>query len=715
MNKARIKKISLLSFLFCVYLTGFTFAEESYSPVSVITEYEEQGAQLTLKMPSETKIEKAFYRLYNPVFNTFAEGRLGYSEPLYCPYGTEICIWKQKRDGSFSKALAYTVHPQQDAPLMEVISPQSGAWENEQYLIINAQKNTQIVYSIDGSDPEQFGLVYTEPVLIDKTGFINLRIKAIKPFRETEEKVIHYSAMRGQLPLPPYTTEKPFTFMKKDAGYRVLNWYFIELPLGENGVYLLGTEKENSWQTYTGPIFVPRDKDVLLSWYSDDKEKMQSVLLPKKPLINGVPEKPTNKPVLLQIEKTASPFIFYYQNSERFMPDDLKWTAAFFNPSGTLFDVAEEESKHFFLRIRAFYDGVPHGDITIHFEIDKIPPLKPLIRFEPDHSPSTKPVTITASSGAERERLLYTITPPVYIKKGEEIILTGKENAAVEYELSFYTQDEAGNTSSVLKYSFTVDKNTYYIDATAANGGDGSFQKPFTSFEEAFFTLAEKEKTDTPIRFSLKTGITVPESIVLNIPIIIDGNKNQIEFAPEAFLSVKDCSCELKNTRISRTSLPDSKLPLIQAENANLILKDCEINAAGGAATIQVTNSRIECNTVQIQQSKTDYAVCFQLKDSAAELHNVYLLCEGLIALGVSADSSFVQLDTFVANIEPQTVGRVIELWNSQIIIDKLSGKRIPEHKKNTDIALWYTKSSKVTVKTLPIFRGFQKGVQSSR
>ncbi|NVP25666.1 FN3 associated domain-containing protein [Treponema phagedenis] len=59
------------------------------------------------------------------------------------------------------------------------------------------KKNTQIVYSIDGSDPEQFGLVYTEPVLIDKTGFINLRIKAIKPFRETEEKVIHYSAMRG--------------------------------------------------------------------------------------------------------------------------------------------------------------------------------------------------------------------------------------------------------------------------------------------------------------------------------------------------------------------------------------------------------------------------------------------------------------------------------------------------------------------------------------
>ena len=98
-------------------------------------------------------------------------------------FGTELCVWVQTSSGKLSKPAHLIVEPLEEKKLLNVLSPQEGVWSETQKLIIQHPPKTQIIYSVDGSDPSDFGLLYTEPINLEKEGKIELRIVVALSYR----------------------------------------------------------------------------------------------------------------------------------------------------------------------------------------------------------------------------------------------------------------------------------------------------------------------------------------------------------------------------------------------------------------------------------------------------------------------------------------------------------------------------------------------------
>lgn len=79
---------------------------------------------------------------------------------------------------------------------ISVKSPISGQWANKQMLIIDTSSDGDYFYSVDGSDPENFGFAYDGPVLLDVDGNVTLRIAKIISTNKKETLEISYSVIQ---------------------------------------------------------------------------------------------------------------------------------------------------------------------------------------------------------------------------------------------------------------------------------------------------------------------------------------------------------------------------------------------------------------------------------------------------------------------------------------------------------------------------------------
>lgn len=73
---------------------------------------------------------------------------------------------------------------------INVLSPIEGVWSNKQMLCIDNSDGAEYYYSINGEDPVSSGLAYDDPVLIDLTGNVTIRIR--KAGKKSEEVRINY-------------------------------------------------------------------------------------------------------------------------------------------------------------------------------------------------------------------------------------------------------------------------------------------------------------------------------------------------------------------------------------------------------------------------------------------------------------------------------------------------------------------------------------------
>ena len=120
------------------------------------------------------------------------------------------------------------IEPLKEKKLLNVLSPQEGIWSETQKLIIQHPPKTQIIYSVDGSDPSDFGLLYTEPINLEKEGKIELRVKAVSESGNITEKIINYEVSPLGLPSPKIPKAVLNEDSDKSFKYNILNWYFLE-------------------------------------------------------------------------------------------------------------------------------------------------------------------------------------------------------------------------------------------------------------------------------------------------------------------------------------------------------------------------------------------------------------------------------------------------------------------------------------------------------
>ncbi len=77
---------------------------------------------------------------------------------------------------------------------INLISPVEGEWANKQMLILDTtSSDAEYFYSVDGSNPEEFGFAYDGPVFLDVDGNVILKITKIISHKEKENIELKYS------------------------------------------------------------------------------------------------------------------------------------------------------------------------------------------------------------------------------------------------------------------------------------------------------------------------------------------------------------------------------------------------------------------------------------------------------------------------------------------------------------------------------------------
>ena len=138
---------------------------------------EEGGYAITPKL-SEPGLVR--YRMWHPEAHATATGTLASGERLFLPEGASLVAYAVDEAGNASDPVSPDRASARagDSPF-RVVNPVPGTWANRQTLVIEAASGTELLYSLDGSDPALSGLAYDGPILLDKTGLVTLRVLAI--------------------------------------------------------------------------------------------------------------------------------------------------------------------------------------------------------------------------------------------------------------------------------------------------------------------------------------------------------------------------------------------------------------------------------------------------------------------------------------------------------------------------------------------------------
>ena len=78
---------------------------------------------------------------------------------------------------------------------IKVINPAKGVWANKQMLVLDTSEGGEFYYSVDGSNPVNFGFFYDRPVFLDVEGDVNLTVSHIKADGTSEMTNIRYSVV----------------------------------------------------------------------------------------------------------------------------------------------------------------------------------------------------------------------------------------------------------------------------------------------------------------------------------------------------------------------------------------------------------------------------------------------------------------------------------------------------------------------------------------
>lgn len=729
MKKNKIYGILKIGFVIALFaFVAFDLNCYEFDEVDIRQYYKKDGVILDIKYP-ENKDDFVFYRSFNPLTNLYAGGILKKGEKPFFNFGTELCVWIQASSGKLGKPSHLIVEQVEEKKLLNVLSPQEGSWNEIQKLIIQAPPKTQVIYSVDGSDPLDFGLVYTGPIKLEKEGKIELRIKAVSESGNISEKIIKYEVSPEGIPSPKISKPsfKEYHF-DKDFEYNIFNWYFLEFKPDEPIYYLPKTKDEDPVldvsqlvNIYDGPVFFDRAEDIIVYWVKANEEKINKIFLPKKPVLSSVPTAPVNINIELKFDDErytyffeigdGNTYIFPSKNSQQFKKD-----------ASYIFDLGLKEERFFDVKIRAFYGGLFQGEFQTGFTIDKLPPERPDVSFTPPVSPTNSDVKIKIKSLSADT--IIEIEPPIFTSSSkDEIILTGSAGEKTIYSVNIYNQDEAGNKSANIKKEFVIDKNAVYVDYNyKIKNSNGNPSKPFSTIYEAVdyinkISLSQKNKLGTgKWKIYVRGDCILNEAVLItrNIKITSAAQKSSIHFSKNSGFVVIGANFEIENCNIFRRERTEEprEVPIIYADKAGIKLNNVSIQAFEGGPVLSSFSSHLDISDTKVYSEQTKYCLIFNINNSSAVFQNIDFTGKGFSVAAISSSNSIIELDNLKAALSPNFTARFLEAWNSEISLGRLNIIRLPESLQNRDTAVWYNKNSRMDIKDKPIVRGFSNSIE---
>ena len=728
MKKLNIYSVLKIGFIIAAFsLFALDLNCYELDELEIKQDYKKDGVNLDIKYP-ESEEDNVFYRSFNPNTNLYKGGILKKGEKPFFNFGTELCVWIQASSGKLSKPVHLILEPLGEKKLLNVLSPQEGVWNETQKLIIQHPPKTQIIYSVDGSDPSDFGLLYTGPANLEKEGKIELRIKAVSESGNISEKIIKYEVSPDGLPSPKISKPVLNQYSDKNLEYNILNWYFLEFTSDESIYYLPKTTDEEPVSNvsqlvniYDGPVFFDRAENIVVYWAKAKEEKINKIFLPKMPVLSSVPKTAVNRNIELKFDDERYTYFFEIGDGNTYIYPD-KNSSQFKKDASYIFDVGIKEERFFDVKIRAFYEELFHGKFKTSFTIDKLPPEKPEVSFSPSVSPANSDVKIKIKSVPAET--VVEIEPPIFTSSSQdEIILTGSVGEKTVYSVNIYNKDEAGNKSANITREFIIDKNAVYVDNNSKiKNPDGNPSKPFSSIYEAVdyinkVSISKKNKVSAEKwKIYVRGDCILNEAVLItrNIKITSASQKASIHFSKNSGFVVIGANFEIENCNLFRRERTDEprEVPIIYADKASIKLNNVSLQAFEGGPVLNSVYSHLDISDTKIISEQTKHCLMFNINNSSAVFQNLDFTGKGFSVAAISASNSTIELDNLNASLSPNFTARFLEAWNSEISLGRLNLIRLPEEAANKDTAVWYNKNSKMDIKFKPIVRGFSNSIE---
>lgn len=782
------------------------------------------------------------YRMWHPFTKASSQGTLASGESLFLPDGATLVAFAEDEAGNRSDPVSPDSSFTLSSPVpCRIISPVPGSWANRQELVVEQSVGTEVLYSIDGSDPALSGLAYDGPILLDRSGLVTLRVVAIDrngkrfpsqiSYTVAEEsiqppagfpeksaitgggefteitipdgyswtfgdgipsvsggKTIAVSAVRGAVRLYPivisdgshlwrYIIENgaqpavavspavsvsPAVAAPSEATassdmpsapsssepasidaaqhlpvaastpvaasvpvaatnapvVRIHDWYFVSLSYDGPLYWSLDG---SSWHQYKAPVFVDRSRDAALYWYSSGWKNgsRQKITLPAKPVLLGIHSGDvTSSPVFLSAGK--SPMTFRYTVGSAFYPKAPDDGSSEFG-NGLLVEIPSGAEADFTVRVRAEYDGLVQGELVTNFTVDRKPPRKPSTGLESRPAWSRTPVQFIPMGEDSTE---ITINPPIYSRAGNDWVLDGVFGKAVDYTVTVFSVDRAGNRSDATTTRLTVELNTAYVGEAEnasrdhATAGDGSPASPFAFLDEAL-ALAEQGAW----RIIAHGAVPLAHSYRITGNVSIEGKGASINASEAASISVEGGSLSLASCTLRKEAGTEEASPVVMSglpvafitvKNGSLHLRDMDVrvSAKGNACLLRTSLARVDCASSRFRLDAGDYAQLFDIADSSLDLDSSELVCSARNASTLVLTGSRAEIRDSTLAVMPKGAARAIEAWASRLTLADVTLERRNQTtgndaEKNKDTAFWLDAKSRVLAETGVASRGF--------
>jgi tetratricopeptide (TPR) repeat protein len=148
----------------------------------------------------------------------------------------------------------------------------SGTYEGTMVVSISADADYEIYYTLDGSDPEKSGILYSEPIMLDEVESYELKAVCLN------KKGIYSGVSSAQYTIETPTPDMPV--VTPDGGdYTEETLVAIEVPSGCSAYYTWdGTDPNITSNLYAGPFPIPEGNNVLSVLLIENKsEKLSSI------------------------------------------------------------------------------------------------------------------------------------------------------------------------------------------------------------------------------------------------------------------------------------------------------------------------------------------------------------------------------------------------------------------------------------------------------
>lgn len=762
-----------------------------------VTSVTEGGTNVSVTVPGGGTVR---YQMYHPFSGAVASSEIRSGESVFVPDGASLCA--TPFDGAGNQGPPASPEPPVADPEgipFVIVNPLPGNWANRQALLVDRKEGVVVRYSVDGSDPAVNGRVYTDPVPIDASGLVNLRVLAVGTSGQTYEKRVLYtvdqrdppSGLRfpdaggasatasgivrlgefGEISIPAgvkYTLSGSvpdtdggksvaFTALRnavrqypltvsdgasswrwlctsgigqktagtggtdavnqsamapgakevdpdapgakksdpnapgaKAPGVRILDWHFIAIQYDAPVYWSLD---RRNWSPYREPVFVDRASDSVLYWYSSawKESAVQTLALPVKPVITGFPAGGvTGNPVFVSVEE--SPYTLRYEIGAEFSPAPPTDSSP--ELDGTIiFDVPNGASAPFTVRVRAVCDGMVHGDFLVPFVVDRKTPRIPLISAAPDVAWAHSPVSVFVSG---EDMIQLAVEPDGFRSNGNETVLEGVPGKAVEYTVTAFAVDRAGNRSASASRNITVERNVLHVDASRrpAPGSapcvpDGTPAAPFPSLDEALDAVTEQGSwfIDIQGEAALAREHALPGDVR------ISGTGAIISVSADARLVARGTRLEVAGCAIRGAGSRDG--PLFDLDGGSFVAVNADIDLAVpvSGSVVRAVDCAVSCLSSAVSFRAAEYGNVFDVTGGSFRSEASDLAVNARNSAVVSLTASDAQILSTSCTSEGGKAGRGIEAWASTLSLSLVTLERRYANPKNRDVAFWYDHS----------------------